>query len=96
MFDKGKNSYRSDLTLGEKYRDETTGLVGHLVAVHFYEHACERATLRYVNGQRDVTEATFDAPELVCVETGAKPKVDKTGGPDRASGARRTPARGSL
>lgn len=93
MFDTGKHAYKSDLKLGERYRDKTTGLEGHLVAVHFYEHACERATLRYVNGQQDVTEATFDAPELVAVKTGETPKTTKTGGPNRAMGARGVPSR---
>lgn len=93
MFDKGKNTYKSDLQLGERYKDKTTGLAGHLIAIHFYEHACERGTLRYVNGQQDVTEATFDAPELVHVETGEVAKTERTGGPDRASGARSIPSR---
>jgi hypothetical protein len=88
MFDKGKNNYRSDLTLGEKYRDKTTGLEGHLVAIHFYEHACERATLRYVDSQRRVQEVSFDAPELIHVETGAVSRVTKTGGPTRTEGRR--------
>lgn len=93
MFDKGNVAYRSDLQLGERYRDKTTNLEGHLVAVHFYEHACERATLRYVNGQQDVTEATFDAPELVAVKTGEAAKTERSGGPNRATGARSVPSR---
>lgn len=93
MFDKGKHTYKSDLKLGEKYKDKTTGLAGHLIAIHLYEHACERGTLRYVNGQQDVTEATFDAPELVLISTGEVAKSTRTGGPDRASGARSVPGR---
>ena len=83
MFDKGKNNYKSDLTLGERYRDKTTGIEGHLVAVYFYEHACERACIRFVNGQGEVVEHVFDAPELVAVSDGRTPRVVKTGGPDR-------------
>lgn len=93
MFDIGKETYKSDLTLGEKYRDKTTGIVGHLVAIHFYEHACERGTLRYVNGQQDVTEASFDAPELVTVATGKQARTERTGGPGRAEGRRAEPRR---
>ena len=93
MFDRGKNSLKTDLTLGERYIDKTTGLEGHLVAVHFYEHACERATLRYLTKQGDVAESTFDAPELVSVVTKESPKVTKTGGPDRGDGRRAAVAR---
>lgn len=93
MFDTGKHTYKSDLKLGERYKDKTTGLEGHLVAIHLYEHACERGTLRYVNGQQDVTEATFDAPELVHVKTGEVATSKSTGGPDRAMGGRSVPGR---
>ena len=93
MFDKGKHIYKSDLKLGERYRDQTTGLEGHLVAIHLYEHACERGTLRYVNGQQDVTEASFDAPELVHVPSGVAAKSDRTGGPNRSTGGRSVPGR---
>jgi acetyl-CoA carboxylase carboxyltransferase component len=88
MFDTGKRTYKSDLQLGEKYRDKTTGLAGHCVAIHFYEHACERATLRYVDSQQNVQEVSFDAPELVLVATGETARATKTGGPARATGRR--------
>jgi hypothetical protein len=91
MFDRGSENYRSDLKLGEKYRDRTTDLVGTLVAIHFYEHACERGTLRYVNGQQDVAEASFDAPELVHIDTDAPARAAKPGGPARADGRRTQP-----
>ena len=93
MFDKGKISYKSDLVLGETYKDKTTNLEGHLVSIHFYEHACERATLRYVNGMQEVVEATFDAPELVHVVTGVQATAEKTGGPQRSMGTRTVPSR---
>ena len=93
MFDKGKYTYKSDLKLGERYRDKTTDLEGHLVSIHLYEHACERGTLRFLNGDGDVSESTFDAPELVNVKTGAAVKSLRTGGPNRASGSRSTPSR---
>ena len=84
----GRSSYKTDLKLGERYRDNTTGVEGTLVAVHFYEHACERGTLRYVNRQQDVTEASFDAPELVRAATGVVARAAKPGGPARAEGRR--------
>lgn len=88
MFDRGNENYRSDLKLGERYRDKTTGIEGHLVSVHFYEHACERGSLRYLDGDRNVQEASFDAPELVRVTTGEQARQQKTGGPARGTGAR--------
>lgn len=81
-------SYASDLKLGERYKDSRTGLAGYLVAVHFYEHACERGTLRYVNGQGDPVEATFDAPELVHIGTGVTATATMPGGPARNEGRR--------
>jgi hypothetical protein len=89
MFDRGKHTYKSDLKLGEKYRDRTTGLTGHCVSVHFFEHACERATLRYVDSQQNMREESFDAPELELVSTGEVARTTKTGGPARADGRRR-------
>jgi hypothetical protein len=83
VFDRGSVTYRSDLKLGERYRDKTTGLQGHLVAVYFYEHACERGCLRYVDRDGNVQESSFDAPELVHVETGQAAVQQRTGGPER-------------
>lgn len=88
IFDSGKNTYKSDLVLGEKYRDKTTNIEGHLIGIHFYEHACERATLRYVDTQKRVQEISFDAPELVRVSTGVTATSARTGGPARAEGRR--------
>lgn len=87
-----KNTYDSDLTFGEKYRDTATGVEGTLVALHFYKHACERGTLRYVNGRGEVIEQTFDAPELEHVESGDVARSKRPGGPDRGPG-RIDPAR---
>lgn len=88
MFDRGSNNYRSDLKLGERYRDKGTGVEGTLVALHFYEHACERGSLRFLNGQGEVIEHSFDAPELVHVETGRVALTARTGGPTRSEGRR--------
>lgn len=88
-----KEAYKSDLKLGEKYRDNTTGLEGTLISIHFYEHACERGTLRYVDNDKNVQEVSFDAPELVEVKTNRLAAVDRPGGPARAEGHRSTPSR---
>jgi hypothetical protein len=88
VFDRGSQSYRSDLKLGQKYRDETTGVVGHLVSIHFYEHACERGTLRFLDQDQNVQEVSFDAPELVHVDTNVRAATSQTGGPPRAEGRR--------
>lgn len=88
-----KQTFKSDLKMGEKYRDETTGIEGHLVAVYFFEHACERGCLRYVDNQNQVQEVTFDAPELVHVVSGKTAQSDRPGGPDRGSGSRSIPRR---
>lgn len=88
IFDTGRNTYKSDLELGEKYRDKTTGIVGHLIGIHFYEHACERATLRYVDNQQRVQEISFDGPELVKVADESPVTTTRTGGPARAEGGR--------
>lgn len=89
VFDTGENTYKSDLILGEKYRDKTTNIVGHLIGIHFYEHACERATLRYVDSQQRVQEISFDAPELVLMRDGSPVTTPRKGGPARAEGRRR-------
>lgn len=80
--------YKTDLKLGEKYEDSTTGKQGHLVAIHFYEHACVRGTLRYLDGFGNPQEVSFDEPEMIHVETGKVPETTNPGGPARAEGRR--------
>ena len=93
MFDKGRETYRSDLVLGERYQDKGTGIMGKLVAIAFYEHACERGTLRYLDANQQMQEVSFDAPEMVHVASGVAATERKTGGPDRGGVSRSTPAR---
>lgn len=88
MFDRGSNNYRSDLKLGERYEDQKTGVSGHLTALHFYEHACERATLRFVNKDGEIIDSTFDAPELIHVESRKPVSSARPGGPERSDGRR--------
>jgi hypothetical protein len=84
VFDSGTESYRSDIRVGEKYRDDQTGLEGIVVALCFFQHSCERATLEFINPKDGkLEELTFDAPRLTRLSTGKKSVVTKTGGPDR-------------
>lgn len=72
--------YRSDIKLGEKYRDRQTGFEGHAVAVYFYEHACERVEIKaLVDGE--IKSYVFDALELESVKTGVRATSTRTGGP---------------
>lgn len=81
--------FETDIVLGEKYRDTATGFVGTAIAVYFYEHACERISLKGMNSQGEVLEYIFDAPELENAETKIRPVVAKAGGPhDRKPVAR--------
>jgi len=85
-----KNNYQSDLRFGERYRDRTTGVEGTLISLHFYEHGCERGSIRWLNKNGEVIETSFDAPELVHVESGQQAKSKKTGGPARIEGHRKS------
>lgn len=80
-----KQVYRSDIDLGERYRDEQTGIEGVCVLVAFFQHACERATLEVVVDGK-IEEYGFDAPRLTHVESGSKALSDTPGGPDRGEG----------
>ena len=86
-FTQGTEKYRSDILLGEEYREKSTGLVGKAVCIAFFEHACERVTLRYLH-DGDIKEASFDAPEVEHVKTQKTPIQQKTGGPVRNDGRR--------
>ncbi len=91
-FTKGRETYKSDIVLGESYRDKATGLTGKAVALYFFEHACERVTLRYLH-DGDLKEATFDAPEVETVRSSLTPVKQASGGPERGDGRRQVTAR---
>lgn len=80
MNEQGKHEYRSDVELGEKYRDPQTGIEGTATAVTFYQYACERVTLEWAN-DGEIQESSFDAPRLESVETGERVGATRTGGP---------------
>lgn len=75
-------SYKSDVQLGERYRDEQTGFEGVATTVTFYQHACERVCIEtYDAARQEIKEAVFDSPRLVSVKTGKAARTDRTGGP---------------
>jgi len=83
--------YRSEIQLKERYRDIATGFKGTAVALTFWQHGCERVTLKGINGNGEVVEFAFDAPEVELVTTGEAVNLveAKTGGPHDRLGAQR-------
>lgn len=77
-------AYESDVVLGEKYRDDQTGMEGIATVIAFFQHACERVTLEWVDN-KDIKEMTFDSPRLTRVSNEEKVESEKTGGPDRGN-----------
>jgi hypothetical protein len=81
-------NFKSDIKLGERYRDRITGLEGTADSVHFYRNACERARLVHLH-DGEIKEAYFDAPDLIHVDSGAQASSPRTGGPARSMPPRR-------
>jgi hypothetical protein len=79
-----KATYKTDIKLGERYRDTQTGIEGIANAVIFFQYGCERVDLEFVAGG-EVKGQSFDAPRLEHVATGKRATTTKTGGPDKAS-----------
>lgn len=90
-----KQSYKTDIILGDRYRDDQTGIEGVATAVHFFQFACERVTLEVVNKDGVINEYGFDAPRLTHTRSGKTAEVTKTGGPERAGEKRSTIPGGS-
>lgn len=75
-------AYKSDIVLGQKYRDTITGYEGVATTVTFFLNACERVGLEsYDAERREVKTEVFDSPRLVHVETGVQATTERTGGP---------------
>ena len=81
-------NYQSDIQLGERYRDTTTGVEGTAISVHFYKNACERVVLTYYH-DGEVKEFSFDAVDLVHIATQQQATSLRTGGPPRTVPSRR-------
>lgn len=79
------------IEFGERYRDPSSGFEGDVQAMYFYKHGCLRVCLRGVNKTTgEPAEFTFDAPELVAVETAKPvPAGPRTGGPHGLQGPTR-------
>lgn len=86
-----KQKYETDIKLGERYRDEQTGITGVATGVQFYQYGCERVTLETVVAGK-IEEYSFDAPRLKHVDTGKLAETSRTGGP--GGGVRSVPGRG--
>jgi hypothetical protein len=71
------------IEFGIRYRDPASGFEGEPTALYFFKHGCLRVALRGVNKTTgEPAEFTFDAPELVAVETKQPvPAGTRTGGP---------------
>lgn len=83
-----KQTYKSDIKLGEKYRDDQTGIEGTATAIVFFQHGCERVDIELVvNGE--IKTYSFDAPRLTHVETGKVATTTRTGGPAKESASLR-------
>lgn len=82
------NTFKSDIILGDKYRDSQTGIEGTATAVSFYQFGCERVNLEAVV-QGKIEEYGFDAPRLTHIPSGVRAESPKRGGPDKAPGLRR-------
>lgn len=74
------STYQSDIELGKKYRHNKLDLEGLAVGVYFFEHACERVALQWMH-DGELHSDSFDALELVSVDTGEQAKSEKKGGP---------------
>lgn len=87
------SEYKSDIQLGERYRDEQTGYEGVATSITFFQFACERVCLETYDAERkQVKEAVFDAPRLTSVATGQTATTERTGGP--GNGVDMTPRTG--
>lgn len=76
-----KQTYESDVKLGERYRDTVSGFEGTATGAFFYLHGCERVTLeQWVETAGELRELVFDAPRLEHAETGRPVTTTRTGG----------------
>jgi hypothetical protein len=86
----GKNGYKSGIVLGRRYRDTQTGIEGTAVALTFYQHGCERASIEFVV-QGKIEIEGFDVPRLVDAETTKEPENSGRNGGPRDAVPRRDP-----
>lgn len=78
-------NYKSDIELGERYVDDQTGIEGIATAIYFFQHACERVQLEYVNEKDgELKELVFDSPRLRHAKSRKLAQSDRPGGPARS------------
>lgn len=82
------NAFKSDIKLGERYKDTQTGIEGTATAVSFYQYGCERVNLEAVV-EGKIEEYGFDAPRLTHIDTNVRAESPRRGGPDKAPGTKR-------
>lgn len=87
-----KQTYRTDIIVGDKYVDKQTGIEGTATAVCFYQFSCERVSLEAVV-EGKIEEYQFDAPRLTHIATQKTATVTRTGGPGRGATGRDPMAR---
>lgn len=94
LLEPGEICYRSQIKLGERYREQHTGYEGHATAIYFYENSCERVELEsYSKKHNTLTSLTFDAKRLEHIASGKVVDSKEPGGPDRGNPRRSTPKR---
>ena len=93
-------TFKTNIVLGDRYRDDQTRIEGIAASIHFYQFACERVTLECIKADGDLQELTFDAPRLTSLTVQPleepkqkKGKTTKPGGPARAGETRATEGR---
>lgn len=75
-----KQSYQTEIVLGQRYRDTQTGIEGVATAVSFFQYGCERVTIEAMV-QGKIEEYGFDTPRVVHVDSGERATTERTGGP---------------
>lgn len=84
-----KQTYKTDIKLGERYRDTQTGIEGYATAVFFFQHGCERVNIEAVVAGK-IEEYSFDAPRVMHVATEKVATTARVGGPAKGATARPT------
>lgn len=83
-----KQKYETDIVLGERYRDDQTGIEGVATSIAFFQHACERVVVEKMLETGELKEYAFDSPRLTHITSGVKATSNRPGGPDRPTGRR--------
>lgn len=90
----GKFDRDDSLKLGDKAKDEISGLSGVIVAITEWLNGCRRITIQpeALFEGKPVSNQTFDAEQVSKVEQGPDLSVSRTGGPSISPEQRCDPA----